>query len=422
MKKIVFLFCLLLFTSTQTSIHAFDSTHDFAGFSVELDYYRDGNTKGYHITKKGVEPFRITIQYPDSSLIINDVVLLDNYLVYYGSIHINGNDTYYDAYYLVTDLNGNIISEYNQDFGDLEEIINVFEIDGIFVIHVEERNDPIGDQFEFTRNIFIGFDETYTNVYQTEIYLEIFNYKVTENYYLYSHDNTNNFEGGLRNDLTIISYDDIPVITSNAKYNEIFFLDFINEGILNGERIFNGHLIDYPGNYTFDYNNSTFDFVVTSTITGVENNSVYSEPVYPFISRGLATLNNDIFLSGEDVSLPGYYNLEVIGENGYQESISFTITSNLEGILNNHSYSEEVELTFNGEGYLNNQHIDSPFIVSEEGEYQFKITGENNYMESYFFSITEPKRDTSMISFIQKYDIIILSIVAVSGMIILKKK
>jgi len=108
--------------------------------------------------------------------------------------------------------------------------------------------------------------------------------------------------------------------------------------------------------------------------------------------------------------------------NGYIETYTFTITSDMEGIINNHTYLESLEVTFNGEGYLNNQFVSSPLEVNNIGDYILKIRGENNYLETYYFNISADTDKLSILDFVQRFDIYILVIVLISGGIILKKK
>ena len=98
-------------------------------------------------------------------------------------------------------------------------------------------------------------------------------------------------------------------------------------------------------------------------------------------------LNNDIYVSGTVISKPGNYELSIRGIGNYLEKYNFTITSNLEGIVNDHTYNEPVEISFNGDAYLNNQFVTSPLVVSDVGDYILKIKGENNYLETYYFQI-----------------------------------
>ena len=85
---------------------------------------------------------------------------------------------------------------------------------------------------------------------------------------------------------------------------------------------------------------------------------------------GNATLNNDIYLSGSIVSKPGYYQFLLSGANGYVEECNFTITCNMDGVSNNNVYDSDIEVIFNGEGYLNNQFVNSPLHVKRRTRLQ----------------------------------------------------
>ena len=146
------------------------------------------------------------------------------------------------------------------------------------------------------------------------------------------------------------------------------------------------------------------------------------EWVYAFVSGGNVMLNNDIFVSNTEINKPGNYELIINGANDYHDMIDFTITSNLEGIINNNTYLDPVNISFKGDGYLNNNFIQSPYEITESGEYILKIKGENNYLETYYFSIQDEVKKASLIDFIQKVDILVFVVVLISGGIILKKK
>ena len=180
--------------------------------------------------------------------------------------------------------------------------------------------------------------------------------------------------------------------------------------------------IDYPGVYDLEYNNYEYSFIVNPIITGIENLGVYSTSVTPYISSGTTYLNNDVYVSGTEISEPGNYRLKVIGANDYVKEVQFTITSDIKGVLHNQTYSDDVEISFNGDGYLNNTFIESPYTISGPGDYILKIQGNGNYLETLYFNIVEAEEETTLIDIIQKYDVVFLAVVVIGGGIILKKK
>ena len=112
----------------------------------------------------------------------------------------------------------------------------------------------------------------------------------------------------------------------------------------------------------------------------------------------------------------------MLGVNGYQKEINFTINATVEGVLNNQVYDDQVVIQFEGEGYLNNTYVESPYTVAENGDYILKVRGEGNYLETYNFQVETEEKKSTVIDFIQKYDVIFLGVVMIGGGIILKKK
>ena len=184
--------------------------------------------------------------------------------------------------------------------------------------------------------------------------------KITSNehYILFNYDYDDLYDGAIRDDLTILLPNDVLDIANQEMFINEVNIEFLNSALL--------------------YNNAEYNFILKPLVLGVENNKSYNESVSPSISSGNVVLNNDIFISGTEISKPGNYELTINGINNYSEIYNFTIVSNMTGITNNHTYLEPVTVSFSGEGYLNNQFIDSPAEVSETGEYILKIKGENN--------------------------------------------
>ena len=94
----------------------------------------------------------------------------------------------------------------------------------------------------------------------------------------------------------------------------------------------------------------------------------------------------------------------------------------MQGIVNNGKYTDEVQITFNGDGYLNNGYVTSPLIISEKGEYLLQVKGEGGYSEQYAFTIEQDLESLTFASFLRDYDLIIFGITLISGFIVLKKK
>ena len=132
-------------------------------------------------------------------------------------------------------------------------------------------------------------------------------------------------------------------------------------------------------------------FVIEPHISGVENNSVYTNSISPTINSNQIYLNGEVYSSGDVISTVGNYVLVVNGENGYKVEISFTISDNLQGLTNGATYQENVIPTFNngttvtldGTTFTSG----TPILSSNIGIHKLKIVGVGGYEKEYVFTI-----------------------------------
>ena len=422
MKKTVFLFLLVfIFTlNVDNKVIGSESIYQINNHEIIITSFNNDGITGFTVEKSGVNPFITTVSHDLEHYFITGVKQIGDYYILYGYGFTNNTNTEYDSLFFVFDNAGNIILKDFRDFGSMEIIRDIFYIDDILITYTQSVND-IDQSYEFNSNFFTSYDLNFNYLDFIEISPIIANINTNEMYILIGYSNAE-YDIAIRNDLSLIGKDDLLNIVEGSSFTESVTIEFINEATLNNEFIENGITINYPGEYNLNYNNRIYNFTVKPVITGVIDNEVYNNSVTPIISSGNVILNNDIYISNTEITNPGNYEFIVNGANNYTENLSFTITSNLEGIINNNIYIEPITLDFNGNGYLNNQFIESPYEVIESGDYIFKIRGENNYMETYFFSIEEEVNETSFIDFVQRVDILVLVVVLISGGIILKKK
>ncbi len=423
MKKTVFLLCLMIFTMPFIQVEGISNNqvHSFDNYEIIIEDYYVGDNKGISIEKTGTDPFYTTLNNELESYIINGVTSVNNYYIIFGSNHIVGNSTYYDSMFIVIDQLGNLIKQVTFDYDDLEEIVGVYYIDDIIIFHTIKTTDD-GFRYQFVSNYFSSYDLSFNLIDTIDIGTEIKEITSNERYILFNYEYDDLYNGAIRNDLSILLPTDIVNISNQEIFINEINIEFLNSALLNNEIVKNGVFLNYPGNYKLVYNNSEYNFVLKPVITGIEDNKFYNTGLTPIISGGNIMLNNDVYISGTEINEPGNYELSISGINDYIETYNFTITSNMTGVTNNHTYIEPVSISFNGEGYLNNQFINSPIEVYETGEYVLKIKGDNNYLETYYFQIDKDVETMTIVDFIQRFDIFILVIVLISGGIILKKK
>lgn len=423
MKKTIFLFLLSIMAIINLSneVVGKEAIFEIENYEIIVSDFDDERGSGFSVEKTGVNPFFATITSDSEHYNITDVKRFEEYFILYGYGFNEDRRTAYDSLIVVFDTEGNLVKKELRDFGDSETVKDIYFIDDILITYTEQTID-IGYNFEFSSNYFSSYDLDFNYIDSVEVGNKIRNIDINEFYILVGYESYQGYDIAIRSDLSFINKDEDIDIEEGTIFKSPFKIEFLNTATLNNNPIDNGITIDYPGEYILVHNNKIYNFTYESTITGVENNAIYNESVTPIINCGNVILNNDIYITETEINSPGNYELIVLGANNYTDEVFFTITSNLTGIMNNNVYSEPVTLNFNGEGYLNNQYIESPFDIEEEGEYILKINGENNYLETYFFAIEETDDSTSFIDFIQRVDILVLVVVLISGGIILKKK
>ena len=423
MKKAVFLILIFTFLTTKPVSGIDEDSFVFDSYEFHISRVSNSNKgNGYHIVKLGKDPFEIDYVIDNAKIKINHMTEINGQHIFYGYLHRKDGDTYYDPFLLVLDNEGNEVFLETTDRGDLEAVHKVFELDNLIIVHYRKDTDDEFKDMVFDENIFEVYDYNYNlldTMTNTDYYHKT---EVTDSLYVYTLDVYPTYEGGITSGLDIVYANDVLDIPTDHIFTGEVNIPFVNEALLNGEIVENGIVIDYPGNYELLYNDFNYEFQVDPIVTGVEDEKVYTDPVLPSVSMGNVYLNSDLYVSGDEIQRPGYYTLEIVGLNNYNKTIDFTITSNINGVMNNQVYQDEVEITFEGDGYLNNAYVESPLIVSDPGEYLLKIEGENSYLETYFFEIESIEQERGVVDFVQRYDVVFLAVVVISGGIMLKKK
>jgi len=422
MKKTVFLFFLtvIFIFNIENKVKGSEVIYQVNDKEIIITSIKENDINGFTIEKTGVNPFFSKIIDEEENYYITGIKEVDDYFILFGYGFSRSSDTEYDSLYFVLDFAGNIIKKDLRDYGNMESIKNVYYVDDIFIVYTESVMD-IDYSYKFNSNYFTSYDHNFNYIDSIEIGTKIYKIEAKDSFVLIGYSNEE-YDLGLRSDLSLINKNDLLSIEEGSVYTESITIEFINGATLNSEYIENGVTLTYPGNYTLNYNDLVYNFIIKPVISGVVNNEIYNEPITAKISGGNIILNDDIYVSNTEIIKPGNYELIINGTNDYIDKLEFTITSNIEGVINNNTYLEPVDIRFNGDGYLNDNFIQSPYNVTESGEYILKIKGENNYLETYYFSIQDEVKKAGLIDFIQKVDIIVLVVVLISGGIILKKK
>ncbi len=425
MKKTVFLFVLCLFITASTQVEAKfgDKVFTFDEYELRLTYQRnDDEELGYYIEKLGTKPFQQDFFIDNSNIWFTGAKEIDDKIVMYGFIHQYDREIYYSGLIVALYKNGNIAYQKIENYDYEAEIKGIYDIDQTIITHTKTTAIAEDGQEYLNCHVFTTYDYNYNKIDEYRDYETYYKIDSNNQMILLSNSFEEPYDKGITSDLQVIEPNTFLHLENNMVYGDELDIKFLNEAILNGAIIKNGVIIRYPGNYFLEYNNFTYTFAVAPQITGVVDGEIYHDSVTPVVSLGNVFLNDDVFISGTTITAPGNYTLKVVGNNDYVHEINFQITSDISGVLHNQVYEGTVDFSFNGDGYLNNVHIESPYEIEEEGEYVLKINGTGDYQEVLYFNVEEKVEDTSFISFVQKYDVVFLVCVIGSGWFILKKK
>ena len=162
---------------------------------------------------------------------------------------------------------------------------------------------------------------------------------------------------------------------------------------LNGEPYVSGTTIYTPGLNTLvitgeDGYSVTYKFTINLGVENVAQGETYIGEVTPIISGGNITLNDQPYVSGTKIDIPGYYTITVLGADGYRNDIHFVVKPYEINVVNGETYNHSViPVVSNGSLTLNDAPYTSGTVINTSGEYTLVIIGENGYYESITFTL-----------------------------------
>lgn len=162
---------------------------------------------------------------------------------------------------------------------------------------------------------------------------------------------------------------------------------------LNGEPYESGTTIYTPGLNTLVITGEngysvTYQFTINLGVENVAQGETYIGEVTPIISGGIITLNNQTYVSGTKIDVPGYYTITVLGADGYRKDIHFIVKPYEVNVEHGKTYNHSViPAVSNGTLTLNGAPYTSGCVLNASGEYTLIILGENGYYESIAFTL-----------------------------------
>ena len=199
---------------------------------------------------------------------------------------------------------------------------------------------------------------------------------------------------GYTKTITFIIETVISNLTNGETYDEEVTPSFTKgTATLNGDVYTSGTTITTPGLNTLIITGEngysvTYQFTINLGIENVAQGETYIGEVTPIISGGIITLNNQPYVSGTKIDVPGYYTITVLGADGYRNDIHFVVKPYEVNVVNGETYNHSViPVVSNGSLTLNDAPYTSGTVINTSGEYTLVIIGENGYYESITFML-----------------------------------
>ncbi len=157
---------------------------------------------------------------------------------------------------------------------------------------------------------------------------------------------------------------------------------------------------DWPGYYDIEIVDNDYRYAYTIAVhphliyEGTKKNDVFTDEV-SIHAAGTLQLNDDDYISGTLITMPGIYRLTILGENGYVYTEDFTLMPTItyhdgmdtavldEGMQFTSSiqiYANGTSMTLNEENYLSEQ-------ITETGHYELRVEGVNQMAVTMTFDI-----------------------------------
>jgi hypothetical protein len=289
----------------------------------------------------------------------------------------------YHPYYLVLSPQGDIKTHHRFIDPSQQDLSGIYPLKDGYLIHLTQM-DSSTEIFE--KDILMV--QQIHQEKEDSFFKEILNIKATEEgYHVYfKYDELSALF--ITMDGTFITGNDLIGVKNNESVEGNVILLFAGEAQLNRTSIKAPYQVEIPGHYTVVLNQQYTRFTVNPIVRGIQAKTVYTKPVQIQYEFGQAYLNDEPYASNQTIEKPGNY---VFGfyDDTYIYEIPFTLTANVQGIRHLERYQEPVYVEFLGEGYLNNQFIQSGLKITEPGRYTLKVFGASGYLETHLFEIED---------------------------------
>jgi len=370
----------ILLAASVVGLAKTDTTITLEGTQLDITRQTIDGVNVLHIEGSGMYQFTHTFGDENVKYSFNQVTtsgqdfLIEGYII---------QNYQYDPFFIVINHEGELIlhERFNDDLD--QDILGAYPLNDGYLLHIGSSiSNGQGDLEFYNDELHIlgsekshqTFDEKITNI------------EAIEDGYRVYFDFNDVAEVYVRNTQTMYLGSKYEGIQTGETYTDEVTIHFAGEATLNGELIEGPYTLVHPGKYTFKFHEHLVNFSLDPKVTGIQMNAIKASDVRIDYTYGQGRLNGELYAPGEIIEGPGEY-IFGIYEDNYAYEIPFKINARIDGVMHLQTYNEPITITYQGEGYLNNEYFESGSTVDEDGTYTLKVFGDHGYLEMVQFKI-----------------------------------
>lgn len=363
-----------------------DTTITLDGTQLDITRTQVGGVSVLHVEGSGM--YQFTHQFGDEARTysLNSVQTSgDDFLIEGYTLH-HATRTY-DPFFVVISKDGTLVLNELFESPLQQDLKGAYPLVDGYLLHLRTSQDNGAGDFEFAHDDLHILGTSRTQERFTEKITQI--EAIDQGYHIFL-DFKEIPEVYVRNNQTLFRGNAYEGIQTGKTYTDQVTLHFAGEAELNGEVIEGPQTVVQPGKYLWKFKDHVVNFTLDPRVSGIVSNAIKASDVRIDYTYGQGTLNGEYYAPGERVTGPGEY-IFGIYEDNYAFEIPFKISARIEGVEHLKTYDEPVTITFQGEGYLNNEVFESGSEVGENGTHTLKVFGDNGYLETAQFKMeSEP--------------------------------
>ncbi len=183
-------------------------------------------------------------------------------------------------------------------------------------------------------------------------------------------------------------------VEEGGHYTETVQIDYEGDFWLDGQRYSSPMSLSSIGYHQLimegiqDYR-QTIAFVIEPNLGSLVDGGTYEDKVDIDIDDVELTLNGNSVQSPLFVAEPGFYELTIEGVNGFIKTVTFVIYPSARTIEPNATYEINYPVVFIGEAMLNDEWIESGYVIDQPGDYELTLYFGDVPYKTYAFTVVE---------------------------------